>query len=56
VCDILTERAASVLKTTTGLKLVMIISRRASVGYCTVKKEVKYDEIAIRGLQNHQAM
>jgi hypothetical protein len=44
VSDILIERAASVLKTTTGLKLVLIISKSASIGYCTVKKEVKYDE------------
>jgi hypothetical protein len=47
---LLPKRQLSVLKTTTGLKLVLIISKRASVGYCTVKKEVKYDKMAIRVL------
>jgi hypothetical protein len=30
------------LKTTMGLKLVLIISKTASVGYCAVKKKVKF--------------
>jgi len=50
VCDILTERAASIFRITTGLKLVLIISKRASVGYRTIKKEVTYDEMAFRVL------
>jgi len=39
-------------KNTTGLKLLLIISKRASVGYCTVKKEVKYDEMAISAIKS----
>jgi hypothetical protein len=39
--DIYVPLVVKGLKTTTGLKPVLIISKRASVGYCTVKKEVR---------------
>jgi hypothetical protein len=50
VQDIRTEKAASVLKTTTRLKLALVICNSTSVGYCTAMREVQYDEMLFRAL------